>query len=84
MYVKVLNQDGTVEEETLGLYTGSPLSNRNEDTSYNIIYQFISSDLSDSPIYAKEDILEKKTKSTLKTMLVTILTNGSINYVMTN
>lgn len=59
MYVKVLNQDGTIEEETLGLYTDSPLSNRNEDTSYNIIYQFISSDLSDSPIYAKEDILEK-------------------------
>ena len=59
MYVKVLHQDGTVEEETLGLYTDSPLSNCNEDTSYNIIYQFISSDLSDSPIYAKEDILEK-------------------------
>ena len=59
MYVKVLYQDGTVEEETLGLYTDSPLSHRNEDTSYNIVYQFISSDLSDSPIYAKEDILEK-------------------------
>lgn len=59
MYIKVLNQDGTVEEETLGLYTDSPLSNHNEDTSYNIIYQFISSDLSDSPIYAKSDILEK-------------------------
>ena len=59
MYVKVLHQDGTVEEETLGLYTDSPLSNCNEDTSYDIIYQFISSNLSDSPIYAKEDILEK-------------------------
>lgn len=59
MYVKVLHQDGTVEEETLGLYTDGPLSHRNEDTSYNIVYQFISSDLSDSPIYAKEDILEK-------------------------
>ena len=59
MYVKVLNQDGTVEEEKLGLYTDSPLSNRNEDTSYDIIHQFISSDLSDSPIYTKEDILEK-------------------------
>lgn len=58
MYVKVLNQDGTVEEEKLGLYTDSPLSNRNEDTSYDIIHQFISSDLSDSPIYTKEDIFE--------------------------
>ena len=55
----MLNQDGTVEEETLGLYTDSPLSYYNEDTSYDIINQFISSDLSDSQIYAKEDILEK-------------------------
>ena len=59
MYVKVLNQDGTVEEEKLGLYTDSPLSHHNEDTSYDLIYSFIDSDLSDSPIYAKEDILEK-------------------------
>lgn len=59
MFVKVLNQDGTVEEESLGLYTDNPLSCHNEDTSYDIIYQFISSDLSDSPIYAKGDILKK-------------------------
>lgn len=43
----------------LGLYTDNPLFNYNEDTSYDIIYQFISSDLSDSPIYAKEDTLKK-------------------------
>lgn len=59
MFVKVLNQDGTVEKEMLVLYTDSPFSYYTEDTSSNIVYQFISSDLSDSPIYAKEDILEK-------------------------
>lgn len=59
MYVKVLNQDGTVEEETLGLYTDSPLSHHNEDTSYDIIYVFIDLYLDDFPIYAKKDILEK-------------------------
>jgi hypothetical protein len=57
MDVKVLHPNGEVTSEKLYLYTNSPVSHYDEDTSFNVICEFIETDLSDSPICAKEKVL---------------------------
>lgn len=57
MDVKVLHPNGKITDEKLHLYTNRPSSYCNEDTSFNVICEFIETDLSDSPVCAKEKVL---------------------------